>query len=118
VSAIVVSVGGKIFGFYILRPLKNLTVSANLRKRVDFYEVTGGPRRARPSRRALFFVQCIYGGNLAESGKRGKLACHRELLRRGGRDSPRRYVAEKTESRSLDRETEEKPVLDTKVWVM
>jgi len=29
------------FGFYILRLLKNLTVSANLQKRVDFFEVTG-----------------------------------------------------------------------------
>ncbi len=51
--------------------------------------------------RALFFRNLSMGGNPAKSGKRAKL--------------PRRYVAEKTKSRSLDRETEEKSILIRKV---
>jgi len=58
----------------VRRPLKNMTVSAALKKRMDFYEVTGGPRRAprpglgskaRPIRRVLSFrnllINCLPG---------------------------------------------------------
>jgi hypothetical protein len=61
--------GVKIFGFYILRPLKNLTVSATLQKRMGFYEVTGGPRRARPSRRTLFFRNVSMGEIPPKAGR-------------------------------------------------
>ena len=53
----------KMFGFYILRPLKNLTVSATLRKRMGFYEVTGV--------RAMFFRNVSMGEITPEAG-RGK----------------------------------------------
>ena len=52
----------------VRRPLKNMTLSAALKKRMDFSEVTGGPRRAprpglglkaRPSRRALSFRKLL-----------------------------------------------------------
>jgi len=60
---------------------------------MGFYEVTGV--------RALFFRNLSMGEIPPKAGRGAKL--------------PRRYVAEKTESRSLDRETEEKPILDTKI---
>jgi hypothetical protein len=56
---------------------------------VDFSEVTGV--------RALSFRNVSMGEIPQEAGRRAKL--------------PRRYVAEKSKSRSLDRETEEKPIL-------
>jgi len=68
----------------IVRPLKNLTFPASLRKRVDFYEVTGV--------RALSFRNLLVGEtagpNMLGQCGGGKPARHREPLRRGGRDSP------------------------------
>jgi len=54
--------------------LKNLTVSATLRKRMGFYEVTGV--------RALFFRNVSMGEVPPKAGRGAKLPC--------------RYVAEKT----------------------
>jgi len=63
-----------------MRPLKNLTFPGTLIKRVDFYKVTGGPRRAsrprardrkaRPSRRALSFRNLLVGEIPPEAGRR------------------------------------------------
>ena len=69
--------------------MKNLTVSTTLQKRMGFYEVTGGPRRAsrpracreppgrttrgrkaRPSRRALFFRNVSMGEIPPEAGRK------------------------------------------------
>ncbi len=62
----------------VRRPLKNMSVSATLKKRMDFYEVTGGPRRtprpelgskARPSQRALSFPNLLINWMLGEEHK-------------------------------------------------
>jgi len=62
------------------RALQNLTIFVTLMKRVGFSEVTGGPRRAsrprargrkaRPSRRALFFRNVSMGEIPPEAGRK------------------------------------------------
>ncbi len=63
----------------VRRPLKNMTVSAALKKRMDFSEVTGGPPRAprpglgskaRPIRRVLSFRKLLMNWLLGEKCKR------------------------------------------------
>jgi hypothetical protein len=49
----------------VTRPLKNLTFPATLRKRVDFYEVTGV--------RALSFRNLLVGEIPPEAGRGAKL---------------------------------------------
>jgi len=51
----------------VLRPLQNPTIPAALKKRVGFSEVTGGLRRAWPSRRALSFRNLSIGETAAPS---------------------------------------------------
>jgi len=62
----------------VRRPLKDLTVSATLRKMMDFSEVTGDPRgasrpelwsKARPSRRALSFRNLLINWLVGEKCK-------------------------------------------------
>jgi hypothetical protein len=81
---------------YIFRALQNLTIFFTPMKRVDFSEVTDV--------RALSFRNVSVGEIPPKAGRWAKL--------------PHRYVAEKTKSRSLDRETEEKPILVKKIGVM
>jgi len=73
--------------------LHNLTILVTHEKGVDFSEVTDV--------RALSFRNVSVGEIPPEAGRWAKL--------------PHRYVAEKTKSRSLDRETEEKPSLGKKI---
>jgi len=62
----------------VRRPLKNMTVSAGLKKRMDFSEVTGGPPRApwpelgsnaRPIGRVLSFRKLLINWLLGEKCK-------------------------------------------------
>jgi hypothetical protein len=75
------------------RPLKNLTFSATLRKRMGFYVVTGVG--------ALFFRNVSMGEIPPGAGRGAKL--------------PRRYVAEKTSPRALELK---KSPSSLKKWVM
>jgi hypothetical protein len=104
---------------YYLRLLKNLTVSATLRKRMGFYEVTGG--------RALFF-RTVSMGEAAAPSRSAPSSRPRGLSRgmRRGQNSPVDMLLKKPAReprppahRAYAPEgTEEKPILDTKIWVM
>jgi hypothetical protein len=61
--------------------LKNLTLPAILGKRIDFSGVTGGPRRARPSRRALSLRNLLVGEIPPEAGRRQNSPINKLLKR-------------------------------------
>ena len=67
--------------FSVLSLLQNLSIFSILQKRMSFYEVTGGPRRARPSRRALSFRDI-------SMGETAGLQLDRAGAMRRGQDSP------------------------------